>query len=253
MVAVGTVIGVVAPSAFAGITATLYANTGGSNDGQPSGYRDTSTVGGEFTAVLSGNSVLDNTILSGYSQSAKVSVNGQAGFETFCVENNVDFKPGTSYSATLNQSITPGATGAINTLTQGVAWLYKEFATGALQDYNYTVGTSREASATALQDAIWYLQGETKSEGTGDEFVQLADTALHGASNAEEATTAAGASNFGVDVLDLTTLNGQPCYAQDQLVYCPVPEPSTIAAGAMLLLPLGWTTHRALRSRKSGR
>ena len=263
--AVSTVFGVVAPSAFAGLTATLYAyQNPAPGNVQPAGYRDPNSVGGEFTAVLSGNSSLSSTILSQYSPNAVVTLNnGQTGFETFCTEYTVEFTPGTTYSASIGSTIVSGSGNA--PLAQGVAWLYMQFATGNLAtyastqfgssyssgDYNYSVGSSRETCADELQNAIWYLQGEVSGQGT-DPFVELVEKVFGNLSTAEESTTATGASNFGVDVLNLCGTNNSTAFAQDQLVYVgAVPEPSTIAAGAMLLLPLGWTTVRALRSRKN--
>jgi hypothetical protein len=237
-------------------------------DLSPTGYRDPNSVGGEFTAVLSGDPAESTYILNNYASVAKTS----SGFETFCVEMNVTFDPGTTYATTISPTMEPGNTA----LSVGVAWLYMEFASGKLAtagttygisgaNYSYTTGTGRETAADELQDAIWYLSGEINSSTSGyvtgskllykftassDPYVALVDK-IFGTSGAEASATA---GEFGVDVLNLSTTTGygadcQTVYAQDQLVYCPVPEASTVMAGALMLLPLGLSAVRSFRKK----
>lgn len=252
LAAAGSLSALLATQASATLTTTL--------DLSPTGYRDPNSVGGEFTAILSGNNSLSTYVLDNYSSKAKATVNGQQGIETFCVEMNQTFNPGNSYTATIGPGIVNGS--GSSPLTVGVAWLYMEFATGGLANYgyNYTTGTGRETTADELQDAIWYLQNDITAKGNGDTstklysfttkdpFVTLVES-MFGADATESDVTYG--NNFGVQVLTLSTTQGCPpgttVYAQDQLIYCPVPEPATIAAGALLLIPLGLSGLRALR------
>ena len=218
-------------------------------------------MGGEFTALVTGQNFLPN-----YSSkaTATVSVNGknQTGFETFCVEINQNFTPNTSYNTVLAPTINNG-TGS-SAVTVGSAYLYSQFAQGKLSGYDYTTGSGRETTSDELQDALWYLQGNIINgyrsgssslytfNANTDPFLVLVDS-LFGTKIADESDLLYG-NNFGVMVLNLTsTVNSCTVYNQDQLVYCPVPEPATLAAGVMLLLPLGWSAFRALRNKKATR
>ncbi len=268
-----------ASQSFAGLTVKLYTQ----GDGQPTGYRDPSGYGGEFTSVLSGNSALETDILDNYSASAKAKLsNGTTGFETFCIEVNETFNPGTTYNASISSTVSPG--GPDTYITLGTAYLYSQFAKGDLSgtvgslavSYNYTSLTSsgRELSADELQDAIWYLQGEITTNGdiakgltsevkdvnTGlysfnastDPFVLLAEQEAGGGTNAAALAAIEANANgaYNVMALDLTcTNNNAP--AQDQLVYIPVPEPGTVAAGGLLLIPLVLSALRTLRKKES--
>jgi hypothetical protein len=252
LVAIGVPSVLVSTNLFA-LTTTL--------DLSPAGYRDPNSVGGEFTATLSGNNAVSSYVVNNYSSQARV---GQNGFETFCVEMNQEFSPGTSYNSTIGPSIVNGS--GSSPLTVGVAWLYMEFATGGLANdgYNYsTSNNARELSGDELQDAIWYLQGELGMSGNGqtsdglysfnawnDPFLWLVASHFGSITAAEQSDTAPGESSYGVQVLTLSSIvDGCTVYNQDQLIYCPVPEPATFAAGALLLVPLGLSGLRALRKK----
>lgn len=266
--------------AFAGLTVKLYDQ----DDGQPKGYRDPNACGGEFTAVLSGNSALNTCILDNYSQDAKTSINGVEGIETFCVETAITFLPGAAYDASIGSQIKPNVAPGSTSIAVGAAWLYQQFVTGDLSassegGYEYTTLTAsgREKSGDELQDAIWYLEGEITSTGrvvSGDDvksvnnstynFIASTDPFLLAAEEYLDPTgktqaaqlayvsQAATAGEYGVYALVLsTTSDGCANYAQDQLVYCPVPEPATFTAGALLMLPLGLSAFRVLRRNQS--
>lgn len=251
MVAIGVPSLFLASNVFAGLSTTL--------DLAPNGYRDQNSSGGEFTALVTGG----GNYVGNYSSSARATVNGQTGFETFCVEIDTEFNPGGTYNTSIGNSILPSGAA----ITLGTAYLYSQFAQGTLQNYNYNQNTSgigsRAYTADELQDAIWYLQAEITSAGnqytqgnnylysfggssfnpTSDPFVQLAES-MFGAN----AFTSDSNNNYGVQVLELTSANGSP--VQDQLVYTPVPEPATFAAGAILLAPLGISALRTIRKKK---
>ena len=132
--------------------------------------------------------------------------------------------------------MTPANTGGPANVTLGTAWLYSEFCSGDLASYGYVYGDPN--SANQLQQAFWYLQGSPN--GVDNAFVVDAQNAV-GVNNA---TNASGGA-YGVFALTLTTDSG---YAQPILGM--VPEPSTVVAGVLLLLPFGVSTVRILRKDK---
>jgi hypothetical protein len=225
-----------APNLFASMSVTLLDNTSSYSQGD----------GGEFRAV--GNTGLDSIInWNAYSTSTKGTIgaadtsswgynaglNTEEYFQTFCIQSTVYFAPGNSYSVVTSP-----------TVSIGTAYLYSQFAAGTLSGYNYAYGANRENTAGALQQAIWWLQGQTG--GVKDGFVTAAETALGNLTDAEIRAAANGA--YGVVALDLGTRD-QP--AQDQLAIVPVPEPTTVIAGALLLLPFGASALRILRKKQT--
>src|SRR5580658_8072661 len=72
---------------------TVYLGVGPGYGGT-NPYQDND--GGEFTALLDTNGV-PNPVPAGYSSLATLAVNGVTGFETFCLEDAVDFWVGTTY------------------------------------------------------------------------------------------------------------------------------------------------------------
>ncbi len=191
-------------------------------------YGSGGEYGGEFTAHTSPNNFLSN-----YAPVAIV--NG--GFETFCVQPNVYYYPGTTYTYTLSNWDSAG-----KALSLGAAFLYYEFATGTLAGYDYlnNGAVSRNTDAGELQVAFWELQGQTvpsafQSLVSGDPFYTLALTDLGGLTNALSANN----GTYAVDILQLHCANGAP--AQNQLVLV-TPEPGAtttmlaFACGALVLL-----------------
>ncbi len=165
---------------------------------------------------------------------------GDTGFQTFCVEDQVDFYVGNYYYYTEGLTLQQTGPGVIDTLTDGLAWLYQQFATGQLPVAMYT----NSVDAGEIQATLWYLQGEPADsavpfsatnpyyEDVLGEFGSLA--------NAQTAVTSA--SQYGVQVLELTSgPNGTGSDAQDQLIYTGphVPDRGAtfgLLAGALLLL-----------------
>ena len=219
-----------APSLFASMSVQLYQDTGNYSYGN----------GGEFRAV--GNADL-NAVVSFGSYSAATSgtlASGGQYFETFCTELLEEFTPGNSYavSAIGNNAMynhTSGPNGI--PITLGIAYLYSQFAAGTLNGYDYTYGSGRTTTAGQLQTAIWIMLGETS--GTMATWVTDDLTAALGSDTSKWYQASDGA--YGVH--DMVLL--QPGDAQDQLVV--VPEPTTVLAGALLLLPFGASTLRILR------
>ncbi|MGD1030821.1 MAG: hypothetical protein ABSA05_06725 [Opitutaceae bacterium] len=149
--------------------------------------------------------------------------NGLTAFETFCVEggtNDVNFNPGQAYAYSMSEDILGGSQPDM-TLSVGAAWLYEQFATGTLEGYDYsTTNGGRSTAAAELQDAIWFLQGET---GDPDNIFSLAAESEFGTTDDTESVLAYG-NDFGVEVIN--PMDGNGAAAQNQLFYDgdPVPD-----------------------------
>jgi len=250
-----------ASRSFATMTVTLLDNTssatGYSKHFTGGVYGSSGVIGGEFRAV--GNSALDKIInwnaystqtkgtissaTDGSSQGYSSSLNSQQYFQTFCLEYSEPFTPGTTYNVSISQNAMFGGNAPLgDPISIGTAWLYSQFAAGKLDDYttpkyNYTYGSNRETESGLLQQAIWWLEGETG--GVKTSFITLAEGILH-----LNDTTIKLNSNgaYGVYAMNL----GTPGMVQDQLVII-VPEASTLIAGTILLLPFGTKAFRFFR------
>lgn len=218
-----------ANSSFAAMTVTLTQNThaySGANGG------------GEFKAVTSANGT----------------------FQTFCIDVGHSFKSGKTYDYTISQQIYAGSA---NNISIGTAWLYSQFLDGTLNGYHYTDGSGNISSATLLQNTFWALEGEISSSTVfvnSNPFYLDLLSAFSGITVAQKILNAeadAGANNiYGVAVMNLFATNNTSQLAQSQLIRIPitkkaVPEPSTIAAGALLLLPLGVSALRIVRRKQA--
>jgi hypothetical protein len=176
-------------------------------------------------------------------------------FETFCIGSQVDFNSGSSYGYQISTSVEPFAaeskpnpSTALSYVALGTAYLYSQFLAGNIGTLNVNNSVNNN-----IQLAIWYLQGQVG--GANNSFVTLAINAL-GANKYE--SNANGA--YGVYALNLTggTAPGDvDGYAQPELVEIPqtpvppsVPEPGTLFAGAMLLVPFGVAAFRSFRQSK---
>jgi hypothetical protein len=255
---------VAAPNLFAGMSVTLLDN-GYLNNNPANAYSQGN--GGEFRAV--GDAGLDSIVnWNAYATttSGKISstvdnpswgynsgLDNDSYFQTFCVEFNEEFTPGTPYSVSVSPNAMYGGQKPPTTgdpISIGTAWLYRQFAAGTLFGvdtsgnkvfYDYSYGSGRQNSAGALQQAIWYLEGESNgsSDGVSGDFIREAKSVLGG----DITRDANGA--YGVYALNL----GSPGQVQDQLVIA-VPEPATILGALALLIPLGAGTIRILRNQK---
>ena len=168
---------------------------------------------------------------------------GLGTFQTFCIEENENFSPGSVYNYRINTGAVKGGAGAnatdpftgnsMDNISIGTAWLYSQFRDGTLHDYDST-------KAGVLQNAIWYLENEKAGE-FNNPYVILAEFELR---LTDEQIRADSQGAYGVKALNLCDGTGN--VVQDQLAIV-VPEPTTLIAGALLLLPFGISTFRIVR------
>lgn len=178
--------------------------------------------GGEFTLTPSGNL---QWVLNHYVDDVTKNIGTTNNtFQSFCIETQEYVYTGETYAAVLNDKAIYGQTSTGDPLSKGAAWLYYLFATRQLTGYDYdTTGGDRSLSAGALQNAIWFFEGEG---GANNAYVNLAVT--HFGALGEDAS-ADNAGEIPVAVLNLWVQGhvGESGYQrQDQLVL--VPEPATM-------------------------
>ena len=167
--------------------------------------------GGEFNASSSDFA----PAAMGYAAQTIYNAGHGTGFETFCVETNEFFNPGSTYYYQVSQAAVLGGVGggSPDPISQGTAWLYLQFATHTLSNYDYST-MGENTSARDLQLAIWWLEGEITNPNNF--YSTLVTTQFGGATNAmaDNATT----GQFGVGVLNLWVNSDDTGPAQDQLI-----------------------------------
>lgn len=241
--AIGVATLLVSPNLFAAYDGTLTFNGLGGGNANDGG------VFNVITAPSGGNPALGN-------------------FGTFCIEKN-EFVAvhGNSYRYIVNDGAVAGGNGgqtppndpetglAKDRISIGTAYLYSQFRLGA-------IGLT-DSQKNDLQLAIWYLENEINSlddgpgglTGSGTAYYNLAkqNAGLGNLTDAQVFADSLGA--YGVVALDLfQDSNNNGIYdagdiaKQDQLGI--VPEPSTVIAAALLLLPFGASTIRILRKNR---
>ena len=186
-------------------------------------------AGGEFTAIADAGVLAQLGVYSPFTMNQ----GGYAhSFQTFCVERNEYLAANTTYDVNLNNvTVFTG-----DPVSAGAAYLYQQFATGAL-NYNYAnTGGGRTTGVYGeiwLENAIWYLMNPVLYAGqASNPYVLQANAALGGVA----AAFAPDHGAHGVSVLNLWA-PGQPhdpAHAyQDVLIYTGVPEPTTVALLAL--------------------
>lgn len=194
------------------VTMKLVGGDGISGDGVVSGNYWATPLGGF-------SSILDN-----YAGSSR----SEDSFWTFCIEFNEHFTANTTYDVALNNGAVAGGMGGNivsgkDIISVGTAYLYENFAMSTLGSFIYD-----NASAAALQDMIWYLEGEKALSTYADTaFSGLLNTRFGSVSNAK-----ADYTGTAVGVMNLTK-NGRN--HQDQLVF----HGSSVPDGGATLALLG--------------
>jgi len=124
---------------------------------------------------------------------------------------------------------------------------------------NAPLYTYSDAGNNALQQAIWWLEYETDayiggpvagSENSFNNYLVTAAVNATGAGTAANARTINAAyGEWGVAVLTLYSPGPPEIKNQDMLAL--VPEPTTMVAGALLLLPFAASTVRFIRKNRA--
>lgn len=199
------------------IAAEALADTLVVNTGPYSGP----SSGGEFVVVSSSLSY----VLPLYAADAKYG----GGFATFCVEHTETFSPGVTYQFVVNDKAVYGGNYPNgDPLSVGSAWLYHQFQSGTLPNYDYQNLISRKNDADALQIAIWMLEGEATWDANSKFIQVLFNNTPY---NTQALAQADNNGTYNVAVLnlwDVGYVNVSGHQHQDQLVCTPVPEPATM-------------------------
>jgi hypothetical protein len=231
------VVGLVMVPALAAGTVSIVGN--------PSGYGPYQTgSGGEFTFQPS--SGLSWILSAGYVSSGLTgtedltNVADQLGnhvtdtFQTFCVEEGEYIYPWSTYDA----SFSMGSIYTGKPLTYAAAYLYYEFATKGLADYDYSRAGSRP-DTLALQQAIWYYMGVAGTQGSPDltnKFIKDVEGTGAGQLGWTDAYAfTSGNDGYKVEVMNLWAqghLGDQDYRRQDMLVL-------TVPDGGLTVMLLG--------------
>lgn len=163
-------------------------------------------------------------------------------FHTFCLEHNETFSYGELLTVAaintgaVNGGVSGQTSGNYDPLDGRTAWLYTQYNSGTLAGYTYN-----DASGNALQNAIWFIEGEIGSvSGLAQTFVTAANNSTWSTFNGSTWVT----NTIGlVRVMNLVHADGS--VSQDQLTM--IPEPETYA---MLLAGLGLMGFMARRRKQ---
>jgi len=165
---------------------------------------------------------------------------GAGRFLTFCVERNEHIGAGHTYDAKINTVADNGGIsgGHPDPLDSRTAFLYTMFTNGQLDEklQGSGAGSTFEYGAAqsgqAIQDAIWFIEGELFSIGSAaQDLAALASDAVK-----------PGGSWYGKGIGNVRILNltvpGSGGSAQDQLVMIPLPVPAALGLAGLLGLVL---------------
>jgi VPDSG-CTERM motif len=218
---------------------TLFANTMSTVDG----YGPFQTgQGGEFTFQSSDLSAFINGYYSG-AKNQYTAAGATPNFQTFCVEGAETVSPNTTYTFAFNSKTVASAN---QPLSVGAAFLYSQFASGALLSstpgYDYGTDAGRLVDAGLLQNAIWHYMGGIESTGSVDPlnpYETYASTFFGSDANAQ---AVASVGFDGVSVLNSFNANGSG--AQDMLIWNSPDGGTTVMLLGMGLMGLVFISRR---------
>lgn len=209
--------------------------------------------GGEFTMDSS------SSALSGIVNTATHSGINNHSWQSFCVERNEHVNPPHTYYCDVNTFSTGGGVsgqdgsdgfngGASDSLDSRTAYLYYNFRKGSLDTmYDYSPGSGRGDDALALQQAIWYIEGEVTSiSGKAVDFYNEAVEAteigsLYGGGLTDGVAKWVGLGN--VRIINMWGDVARTQYQQDQLALI-VPVPGAALLGVVGFSTISWIRRR---------
>jgi len=182
---------------------------------------------------------------------------GFGTFDTFCISISTQVSLDHQYNYLVSPTpdwATPIPSGYPQSpdayISFGTAYIYDQFLKGAAA-YGGTLDT---ATVNNVQYTIWYLQGllngyqDPRGNTSGYDYsagvTSILNSIYHTTTYKLADLLADGNGAFGVEALNLYDGVKQP-----QLIE--VPEPTTVVAGALLLLPFGASTLRLLRKNRA--
>jgi hypothetical protein len=218
-------------AAIASLSVSSFAFDGRINiGGTPGAAGTTPGGGGPFTVTVTQSNTVGMTQLG-------------SPFLAFCLElnENINLNNNQGYYVNIsNQAINGGGGPNPDPISLVTAYMYSQYRAGNI--------ATTAAGAAALQNAIWWMEQEISSPiAAAATLISNAKTAL-GLNALTDAQLRALDANgaYGVRALNVYSNPSLTSLNQDMLAM--VPEPSTYAAAALLMLPVLIQARRMRRS-----
>lgn len=180
---------------------------------------------------------------------------------TFCTDVGVWWQSGKTFEAvqftdSVANGVAPAWSSSANLQAiQNASWLYNQYFIPSAASY---IGNS--ALAAGMQLAIWKVLYDTKSDGTVDPSAwslgnfQVTSGAAGGVSHATTLISALNLARSSANFVVYSDTWLHPVNDDTQgMIYnnlTPIPEPTTVIASALLLLPFGFSTWRVIRNHR---
>jgi hypothetical protein len=182
---------------------------------------------------------------------------------TFCTDVGVEWNDSTTAYTAKTFAASDGVNppwSAVPQAIQNAAWIYKTYFLNQEASIVANAGTTADENiAAGIQLAIWKVLYDTTSSGGLDSGGNIFTAGNFQASGFGGGITVAegyisallSARSDGTFATYTETWLGPNNGNSQGLIYSPVPEPSTLIAGAMLLLPFGASTLRFVRKNRT--